>query len=126
MANFLEPSASRPSPAFAVLAVCRGLYAEEYSRQVSKHQAALWAAVEYPGWARAIRSALIWRSEWRNEDVEQASTYPEVSSFRTIRHNSGHGAGPGERGRPAKGPTFGVKFVNDAHFGPVSYSVSVP
>jgi hypothetical protein len=42
-------------------------------------KAALWAAAEYPGWARLIRSELIWRSEWRNEDVEQASTYPEVS-----------------------------------------------
>ncbi|MBA3628280.1 MAG: DUF4111 domain-containing protein [Actinobacteria bacterium] len=117
-----------PRPAsYNLLVLGRGLYAAEYSRQVSKHQAALWAAAEYPGWGRLIRSALIWRSEWRNEDVDQASTYPEVSRFRTIRHNSGHGAGPGEQGRPAKGPTFGVIFVNDAHFGwPVRFPVSVP
>ncbi len=81
MANLSQAISVETSQAYAVLTVCRGLYAEKHSRQVSKHQAALWTAAEYPGWARLIRSALIWRSEWRNEDVDHASTYPEVSRF---------------------------------------------
>lgn len=58
-----------------------GLYSCRHGEQVSKNQAALWAAGEYREWSDLIQRALAWRSEWRRENVDHASTYPEVALF---------------------------------------------
>jgi predicted nucleotidyltransferase len=46
---------------YAVLTICRALYACRHGQQLSKAQAAQWAAREFPEWARVITDALEWR-----------------------------------------------------------------
>jgi predicted nucleotidyltransferase len=49
--------------AYAVVTLCRALYACTHRAQLSKRQAALWFAREHPEWAALIGDALAWRSE---------------------------------------------------------------
>jgi hypothetical protein len=58
--------------AYAVLTICRALYACSHRMQVSKRQAALWAARRYPEWAPLIEGALVWRGEPATELRAQA------------------------------------------------------
>jgi len=49
--------------AYTVLTICRALHVCRNGNQLSKPQAARWAAAEYPQWAALIASALAWRSQ---------------------------------------------------------------
>src|SRR5262249_17679020 len=42
----------RPAQAYAILTLCRALYACEHGQQASKQQAAQWAQARFPEWAR--------------------------------------------------------------------------
>ncbi len=77
----MDGSLSRPSQAYAILTVCRGLYTSRYGEQVSKRQAALWAAETLPEWVSLIQNALIWRKTWRDVDVDQEATLAETRQF---------------------------------------------
>jgi hypothetical protein len=58
---------------YAVLTMCRALYAHAHGTQASKQQAALWAAERMPEWEALIQQSVAWMSErWRDEtdDVE--------------------------------------------------------
>jgi predicted nucleotidyltransferase len=58
---------------YAVLTMCRALYAHAHGTQASKQQAALWAAERIPEWEALIQQSVAWMSErWRDEtdDVE--------------------------------------------------------
>jgi predicted nucleotidyltransferase len=58
---------------YAVLTMCRALYAHAHGTQASKQQAALWAAERLPEWEALIQQSVAWMSErWRDEtdDVE--------------------------------------------------------
>jgi predicted nucleotidyltransferase len=46
--------------AYAVLTICRALYACRNGQQLSKAQAAQWASREFPEWAEVINQALEW------------------------------------------------------------------
>jgi len=72
---------SRPSQAYAILTMCRALYAVTNGEQVSKKQAALWAMKELPEWTTLIQNALKWRGDWRNEDVDHDATFAETRRF---------------------------------------------
>jgi hypothetical protein len=78
---WLEHSVTRKSRAYAVLTMCRALYAHTYREQVSKHRAAAWAQGELPEWSSLIQDALQWRSAWRDYNVDHAATYPETERF---------------------------------------------
>jgi predicted nucleotidyltransferase len=67
--------------AYAILTMCRALHVRQNGEQVSKKQAATWAAQELPQWSRLIQQALIWRDGWRDEDVDHAATSPETVRF---------------------------------------------
>jgi hypothetical protein len=71
----------RPQQAYGILTLCRALYACTFAEQVSKKQAALWAAQALPEWASLIHHALRWRKEYQNEDVDHEATFPETVRF---------------------------------------------
>ncbi len=72
---------SRPSQAYAILTVCRGLYTIQYGEQPSKIRAAAWAEKELPQWASLIQNAVLWRQAWRENEVDHAATLPETRRF---------------------------------------------
>lgn len=72
---------SRPYQAYAILTMCRALYAFKNGDQVSKKQAALWAQKELPEWSSLISNALAWREAYREQDVDHAATLPETVGF---------------------------------------------
>ncbi|MEO8971601.1 MAG: aminoglycoside adenylyltransferase domain-containing protein [Ktedonobacteraceae bacterium] len=71
----------RPAQAFVILTMCRMLYTFKQGAFVSKKQAALWAMQELPEWTSLIRDALLWRDDWRNEDVNHDATVTETLRF---------------------------------------------
>lgn len=72
---------SRPAQAYAILTMCRALYAYKNGEQASKKQAALWAQKELPEWSSLIQDALSWREAWRDEQIDHAATFPETVRF---------------------------------------------
>ncbi|HKP51468.1 MAG TPA: aminoglycoside adenylyltransferase domain-containing protein [Chloroflexia bacterium] len=79
--DWIEHIHSRPSQSYAILTMCRALYAYKNGEQVSKRQAALWAEKELPEWASLIRNALLWREGWREKGVDHEATFPETVRF---------------------------------------------
>lgn len=71
----------RKSQAYAFLTMCQALYTLTYGEQVSKKQAALWAAKEFPEWASLIENALLRREAWRDENVDHAATFQDTLRF---------------------------------------------
>jgi Domain of unknown function (DUF4111) len=71
----------RKDQAYAILTMCRVLYAYKNGEQASKKQAALWAENELPEWSSLIQNALLWREDWRNEQVDHEETFPETLRF---------------------------------------------
>jgi uncharacterized glyoxalase superfamily protein PhnB/predicted nucleotidyltransferase len=71
----------QPGQAYAILTLCRALYASRNGEQVSKKQAALWAQERFPQWASLIQHALLWRRGGRDEQLEHAATFPDIVKF---------------------------------------------
>lgn len=74
-------SKSRTTQAYAILTMCRVLYTSQEGEQVSKKRAALWAAKEFPQWASLIQNALVWREEWREEQMDHKAPLSETQQF---------------------------------------------
>ena len=72
---------ARKKQAYAILTMCRALYAYKNGDQVSKKRAALWVQKQLPEWSSLIQNALLWREEYRNEQVDHEATYPETVKF---------------------------------------------
>ncbi len=72
---------SRPYQGYAILTMCRALYARRTGEQVSKKKAAQWAMREFPERAELIRKALIWRDQARSSSVDNEATYPATVDF---------------------------------------------
>jgi predicted nucleotidyltransferase len=73
---------SRPYQSYGMLTVCRALYAQRHGEQVSKKQAAAWAAREYPELAPMLQKALEWRAAASTErDIDHTATYPKTERF---------------------------------------------
>ena len=79
--EWIYNSQARPSQAYVILTMCRALYTSTYGQQTSKRKAAEWAAHELPEWAALIDNALLWRSAWRDDNVDSAATFPETLRF---------------------------------------------
>jgi predicted nucleotidyltransferase len=79
--DWAEQIESRPYQAYAVLTMCRALYAHRNGEQASKKRAALWAAQELPDWSHLIRNALLWRQEWRDKEIDPTATRPDTVRF---------------------------------------------
>jgi predicted nucleotidyltransferase len=82
--NRIGDDASPGSQAYAILTMCRGLYAIRFDQRLSKRAAASWAQQEFPQWADLIRRALGWRQRQRDPDGQDgAATVAETRSFVT-------------------------------------------
>ena len=79
--RWIDGARTRRAQAYAVLTMCRALYAHKHGAQVSKDRAAAWAAQELPQWSSLIHEAVRWRREWRDGDVDHAATLPETRRF---------------------------------------------
>jgi hypothetical protein len=79
--EWIQDMHTRKQQAYAVLTMCRVLYAYRSGEQASKKQAALWAEKELPAWSQLIQNALLWREDWRNEQVDHETTLPETVNF---------------------------------------------
>ena len=71
----------RKSQAYAILTLCRALYAYQTGEQVSKKQAAQWAQAHLPTWAPVIQTALAWRNERGEEEVDHEASFPDTVRF---------------------------------------------
>lgn len=69
---------SRPFQAYAVLTLCRALYAVENGRHASKQEAATWVQTKYPAWAAIVLKAIEWRKDYKNQQVDPSLTFKEV------------------------------------------------
>jgi predicted nucleotidyltransferase len=72
---------TRKGQAYAILTMCRALYAYRHGEQLSKRQAAVWAQKQLPQWSALISNALLWRVAWRDETVDDDATFPETLRF---------------------------------------------
>ena len=64
--------------AYAILTMCRALYASRTGEQTTKGQAALWAQEQLPEWATLIGDALRWR---RDPDDDGTATFARTRAF---------------------------------------------
>src|SRR5690606_21822333 len=71
----------RKSQAYAILTMCRALYTCRHGEQVSKRQAALWAAEHYPAWAALVMQAWEWRMAGEDGEADSVVTVPELQAF---------------------------------------------
>lgn len=77
--DWVHESRTRRHIAYAVLTVCRALYALVHGEQASKAVAARWAAGAHPEWAGLVERALRWRAE--RSPVEDGAAYAEAVRF---------------------------------------------
>jgi predicted nucleotidyltransferase len=77
----VHEATERPAQAYAILTMCRALYAWQMGEQVSKAQAAAWAERQLPEWAPVIRDAVQWRQNYRDKDVDHDATLPAAVGF---------------------------------------------
>lgn len=81
---------SRPYQAYAILTMCRALYAWQERVQTSKREAAEWAMQALPEHAQIIANALEWRRDHRNNDINHAATYRfAVEMVRVVSEKTG-------------------------------------
>jgi hypothetical protein len=79
--DWIADMRDQPSQAYAILTLCRALYAYNNGEQVSKKQAALWAQERFPQWASLIQQALVWRQNWRDQIIDIEATFPTTVRF---------------------------------------------
>lgn len=72
---------SRPYQSYAILTLCRAYYSLMHGEQVSKKTAALWTQKEIPEYSMLISDALVWRRDYRKENIDPALTYPAAAGF---------------------------------------------
>lgn len=77
--DWVGEATTRRQQAYAVLTVCRNLYASRHGEQASKPAGARWAAAEHPLWADLIARALAWRRA--RDTAEDAAAYAETVRF---------------------------------------------
>jgi aminoglycoside adenylyltransferase-like protein len=79
--EYIKDVDSRPSQAYTILTMCRGLYTTRNGEQISKVRAAAWAKHELPEWADLIDKSLLWRLAWRDLNIDPAVTLDETKRF---------------------------------------------
>lgn len=79
--SYVHEMERRKSQAYAIITMCRALYALHYGEQASKRQAAEWAAATYPQWEPLIRSAWQWRIALNDDGVDHAATRSATVQF---------------------------------------------
>jgi predicted nucleotidyltransferase len=72
---------SKYAQAYAILTICRALYAYKNGDQVSKKQAAEWTIKELPEYKSLIQNALLWRDNEKKNKQEDMENYPNTEKF---------------------------------------------
>jgi predicted nucleotidyltransferase len=72
-----------PFQAYAILTMCRALYAVTFGEHVSKRKAAAWATELMPEWASTIENAFLWRAAAvrPQPDVDHRATVENTRRF---------------------------------------------
>jgi hypothetical protein len=77
-----DDDASPGSQAYAILTMCRGLFAIRFGERLSKREAASRAKREFPRWADLIDRALRWRDrQWDDDQPGGSGTVAETRAF---------------------------------------------
>lgn len=71
----------RKTQSYAILTMCRALYAHHTGEHASKEAAASWAQQVLPEWAALIRDALVWRRSPSAAEGEQPPTVAQTTRF---------------------------------------------
>ena len=79
--NWIDHMTRRQQQAYAILSMCRALYGVEFQRQVSKREAAIWAAERVPEWADLIRQVMQWRLSPKHLDIDHTATRQDTRRF---------------------------------------------
>ena len=79
--SYIQEMERRKSQAYAILTLCRALYAVHNGHQASKRQAAEWAAGAFPQWSEQIRNAWEWRTAPDDKAVDHAATREATVQF---------------------------------------------
>lgn len=79
--KYVDDMHKRKGQAYAILTMCRALYAIKNGEQVSKKQAAQWAMKELPEWSGLIQNAIEWRETKDESQVNHEATFPETKKF---------------------------------------------
>lgn len=80
--EWVKTMRNRYAQAYAILTMCRALYAYKKTDQVSKREAAIWVQKELPEWSKLIKDALVWREAGKDaRNVNDESTYPNTVRF---------------------------------------------
>jgi hypothetical protein len=82
-AEWVQSCRQRRAQTYAILTLCRALYTLTYGEQISKPQAAAWAATHYPAWAQLIHDALHWHAQEETPSSAEADkrTFAETVRF---------------------------------------------
>lgn len=70
---------------YAILSLCRALYAYRKGDQVSKKQAAIWAQGELPEWSEVIKDALKWREGGKYKPADETTHFKTVQFVNYVR-----------------------------------------
>lgn len=79
--DYLPDIRRRKTQAFAILTMCRALYALAVGELPAKREAADWAIRELPERAPLIRQALAWRTAVEDGSEDHEASLPETRSF---------------------------------------------
>ena len=79
--EWIEHAQERKAQSYAMLTMCRALYAVTNGAQASKKQVVLWVEQQWPEWAELVQKALTWRAEPYVEPVDHGATYPQTVRF---------------------------------------------
>jgi hypothetical protein len=66
---------------YAILTMCRALYAAQTGEQVSKRTAAQWVARRFPEWEALVQTAFAWRRGEQDPEDEQRAALGETERF---------------------------------------------
>lgn len=78
--DWVEEMRNPYAQSYAILAICRALYAYKNGDQVSKNRAAMWVMKKLPQWTELIQNALTWRKEGKYKQADNI-THPETVRF---------------------------------------------
>ncbi len=79
--DWVKNMKSKYAQAYAILTMCRALYACKNGDQVSKINAAEWTIKELPEYKSLIQNALVWRENEKKNKEEDWENYPNTEKF---------------------------------------------
>lgn len=81
--NYIHDMKTKGSQAYAILTLCRALYAVTNGEQVSKKKAGIWVQQQFPEYEELVDKAFEWRQQqWTAENIVGAEeTFSETKKF---------------------------------------------